>query len=208
MCFSLCVTDPTSISSSQVQDLANTFVRWFYEEMNKTSNALATPQQPTQSQQPNQLSPAAEDLSPEHFWPDASAKVVLGSNPTAVDETLEVSQDGAQVAQALTQLVRRFSLGFNPNLCSEGVRGVLDPTGLVVVTACGTLHNASTACGTFHQQFGLVRDPRVGNNWKIKYTQARLTSSQPTGHASLPSLAEFPALAAPGSKEVVLAGPD
>ena len=36
------------------------------------------------------------------------------------------------------------------------------------VTACGPLHNASSVCGTFHQQFGLVRDPFDGNNWKIK----------------------------------------
>ena len=31
-------------------------------------------------------------------------------------------------------------------------------------------------CGTFQQKFGLIRDPSMGNNWKIKFTNATLIS--------------------------------
>ena len=50
----------------------------------------------------------------------------------------------------------------------------LDPHGLVLVLACGTLHNQATVCGFFEQVFGLIRDPDSENNWKIKQTEARL----------------------------------
>ena len=33
-------------------------------------------------------------------------------------------------------------------------------------------------CGTFYQQFGLIRDPETGNNWKIKFTNATLVSKE------------------------------
>ena len=53
----------------------------------------------------------------------------------------------------LTDVSRRHRLQFNPNLCEEeGVRGELDPhNGLVLVLACGTLHNQQTVCGVFEQ---------------------------------------------------------
>ncbi len=62
-----------------------------------------------------------------------------------------MQNDGKEVCSALHDVVRRYGLTYNPNLCQDGVRGVMDPHGLVVVTACGTLHNAATCCGTFHQ---------------------------------------------------------
>ena len=31
-------------------------------------------------------------------------------------------------------------------------------------------------CGTFQQKFGLIRDPSMGANWKIKFTNATLIS--------------------------------
>ena len=84
-----------------------------------------------------------------------------------------------------SDVVRRYGLVFNPNLCGEGVSGRIDPHGLVLVSACGTLHTApgsagssseSRCCGTFLQVFGLIRDPFEGNNWKIKFTQAKMVS--------------------------------
>ena len=68
----------------------------------------------------------------------------------------QIQSSGSEVCRALIDVVSRYGLTFNPNVCGEGVRGVADPHGLVVVTACGTLHNAATAmcCGTF-QQVGL-----------------------------------------------------
>jgi hypothetical protein len=50
-------------------------------------------------------------------------------------------------------VIRRHRLQYNPNLCEEGVRGRLDPHGLVLVLACGTLHNHQTVCGVFEQVF-------------------------------------------------------
>ncbi len=69
-------------------------------------------------------------------------------NPTYCPQ---VQNNGVEVCSALHDVVRRYGLACNPNLCRDGVRGTIDPHGLVVVTACGTLHNAATCCGTFHQ---------------------------------------------------------
>ena len=88
-----------------------------------------------------------------------------------VAELITVSNSGREVHSALSGIARKYGLTYNPNVSLDGVRGAIDPHGLVVVTACGTLHNAAAAsvcCGTFHQQFGLIRDPFDGNNWKIK----------------------------------------
>ncbi len=87
-----------------------------------------------------------------------------------------MSKSGSEVHSALSGVTRKYGITYNPNLCREGVRGIIDPHGLVIVTACGTLHNAASVCGTFHQQFGLVRDPFDSNNWKIKFTNASLVS--------------------------------
>ena len=62
----------------------------------------------------------------------------------------------------------------------DGISGFVDSHGLALITACGTLHNtaSSVVCGTFQQQFGLIRDPDLGNNWKIKFTYANLVSKE------------------------------
>ena len=62
----------------------------------------------------------------------------------------------------------------------DGISGLVDAHGLALITACGTLHNTVTSivCGTFQQQFGLIRDPNLGNNWKIKFTHANLISKE------------------------------
>jgi hypothetical protein len=68
-------------------------------------------------------------------------------------------------------VIRRHRLQYNPNLCEEGVRGRLDPHGLVLVLACGTLHNHQTVCGVFEQVF-----------FSFKWTQSKqLFSKQRCG---------------------------
>ena len=42
-------------------------------------------------------------------------------------------------------------IGSKTSCPSKGVRGRLDPHGLVVVLSCGTLHNQHTVCGVFEQ---------------------------------------------------------
>lgn len=77
---------------------------------------------------------------------------------------------------------------FNPNLTRDGVSGVIDPHGLAIVTACGTLHNTAMArcCGTFHQQFGLIRDPGMANLTYGFYTfDLTLTTGQVSANDKL-----------------------
>merc|ERR1719400_1429931 len=83
-----------------------------------------------------------------------------------------------EVSRMLVNVFRDHKLKCNPNLCEEGVRGRLSPHGLVMVLACGTLHNQNNVCGVFEQVFGLVRDPTAENNWKIKNTEARLVAGE------------------------------
>jgi hypothetical protein len=162
-----------NISSQEAQAMADTFVKWYYELLNAHSS----------------------DFRPDHFFPDASAKICLQSNNRSQPpELIQVQNSGKEVRQrffayeicysnpilqvysALCEIVLKYKLTYNPNLCRDGVSGSIDPHGLVIINACGTLHNASTCCGTFQQQFGLVRDPGEGNNWKIKFTNASLVS--------------------------------
>eukprot|EP00095_Tigriopus_kingsejongensis_P004791 maker-scaffold77_size404793-snap-gene-3.35 protein:Tk04791 transcript:maker-scaffold77_size404793-snap-gene-3.35-mRNA-1 annotation:"c3orf38 homolog" len=170
-------------SSPQVQELANTFVKWFYDSLNQS---LANPSQ--------------SSFQPDHFFPDASAKICLNQASSAYSpaapgtagitpEVLQVSNDGIGVCRAFLDVSQRFGLTYNPNLCSEGVRGMMDPHGLVIVSVCGTLHRESTCCGTFHHQFGLVRDISFGNNWKIKFSHALLTAKAAVHE--LPVLEQF-----------------
>merc|ERR1719383_760557 len=138
----------SSVTQSQCQEMANDFVRWFYDLINTCSHS------------------DSPEFNPAMFWPDASAKVnLLGVNGESV-ESFQVEENAQEVCDMLKNVVRRHGLHFNPNLCEEGVRGRLDPHGLVLVLSCGTLHNQHTVCGVFEQVFGLVRDPGSENNWK------------------------------------------
>jgi len=146
------------VTQSQCQDMAKNFVEWFYKILNTCSH----------NPEPS------SDFNQSMFWPDANAKVnLLGVTGESV-ESFQVQENSTEVCDMLRNVVNRHSLTFNPNLCEEGVRGTLDPHGLVLVLACGTLHNQHTVCGVFEQIFGLIRDPNAENNWKIKNTEARL----------------------------------
>lgn len=162
-----CPLLPTTVSQSQAQEMANNFVRWYFQLLNSTASQDRT------------------DFGPSHFWPDASAKVELISGDGEAVESLSVTENAEEVCQMLVGVMRRHQLQHNPNLCDEGVRGRLNPHGLVLVLACGTLHNQHTVCGVFEQVFGLVRDPAAENNWKIKYTEARLVARSVSEQPSL-----------------------
>jgi len=171
-------------------EMADSFVKWFYELINSTF-----------------YSSEASEFGPQHFWTDASAKISLhqgsssshhsssssslSSTPTAISmlkdahgrgesETICVQENGKQVAEALKHVVDKYRITYNPNMSRDGISGFVDAHGLALVTACGTLHNPANTvvCGTFQQQFGLIRDPNMGNNWKIKFTHANLISKE------------------------------
>ena len=52
----------TNITSSQAQDLACTFVKWFYEMINGCSGGKQ---------------PSATEFRPDHFFADADAKIAI-----------------------------------------------------------------------------------------------------------------------------------
>ncbi len=124
-------------ASAQTQEMADTFVKWFYELLNAAAACETV---------------KTSNFKSEHFFPDASAHICLQSgDQSEPPQLVQIENNGGEVCSALHDVTRRYGLTYNPNLCQDGVRGVMDPHGLVVVTACGTLHNAATCCGTFHQ---------------------------------------------------------
>jgi hypothetical protein len=155
------ISTSSSMSLIQCQEMANSFVRWYFQLLNRCVD-----------------SDISADWNHSHFWPDASAKVSLSSQTGEVVECMEVVHSAGEVSSMLLQVFRKHKLKCNPNMCEEGVKGKLSPHGLVMVLACGTLHNENTVCGVFEQVFGLIRDPSADNNWKIKQTEARLVGGQ------------------------------
>jgi len=155
-------TSPT-LSLVQCQEMANSFVRWYFQLLNRCVET-DTP-----------------DWNQDHFWPNASAKISLSSETGETVESMEVLNNSEDVSAMLIQVFKKHRLKCNPNMCEEGVRGKVSPHGLVMVLACGTLHNENNVCGVFEQVFGLVRDPTAENNWKIKQTEARLVGGQVRG---------------------------
>ena len=128
-----CQGSSCSLSKVQCQEMANSFVRWYYHLLN------------------TQVDTDTLDWSSSHFWPDASARVSLYNQSGELQECLEVLNNSEDVSRLLVTVLRDHKLKFNPNMCEEGVRGKLSPHGLVMVLACGTLHNQHSVCAVFEQ---------------------------------------------------------
>jgi len=150
------------IEAHEIDEMAHQFTNWFYSLLNQCQ------------------------LGMEHFWQDCNMCLVLSSERDC--STLEVKNSAADVAQLIWDTKARNNLYFNPNLSHEGVRGRTDVHGLVMVLACGTLHQQDRCVGIFEQLFGLIRDPSACNNWKIKYTNLNLKGT--SNVTNLPTLAE------------------
>lgn len=132
-----------------VEELAFKFSEWFYSMLNTQTG-----------------------VGPEHFWSDAGVKINLIAGYDTVTEFAE--NDPEKIAFALTNTRSVHNLYFNPNLSKEGVKGKIDPHGLVMVAVCGTLHSNNCCVGIFEQIFLLARDPFSDSNWKIKYSELNL----------------------------------
>lgn len=163
--------------SSEVATMADSFVKWYYELLNATflgDNG---------------------DFGPQHFWADASARITLSPSHPAKEagESICVQGDGRQVCDALKHVVRKYRVTYHP--VDGGVSGCVDGQGQAVLQAAGTLLTPAdhAVCGSFQQQFGLVRDPSLGNNWKIKFTNASLVSKPETTQAGHGSNSQFQA---------------
>ncbi|XP_013389920.1 uncharacterized protein C3orf38 homolog [Lingula anatina] len=148
--------------TSEGQKLAEHFVTWFYNMLN--------------SHNPTCPSQAEDQFSHVHFFEDCRLKLVCDTTDSRFEEF-----GGAQlVCQRLLAFVQEELLIFNPNISPEGLRGLSEPHGLVVVMVCGTIHRQQTCLGIFEQSFGLVKDPHCENNWKIKYTNLKMLGTPVT----------------------------
>ena len=175
-------------------EMADHFVKWFYELLNSTfysSKANEFGPQHFWTDASAKISLHQGPSSSSHHSSNSSS---LSSTPTAIStpkeaningvgggsETICVQENAKQVAEALKHVVDKYRITYNPNMTRDGISGFVDAHGLALITACGTLHNTLTSvvCGTFQQQFGLIRDPNLGNNWKIKFTHANLVSKE------------------------------
>ena len=131
--------------------LAKEFAEWFYKMLNNCSPLLG----------------GDASFSPVHFFPDCSMKhiVVIDGNVEQSDVT---GADG--VCAKFIDFVTREELLFNPHLDSGGTASKQNAYGLTVVEVCGTVHKHHDVIGTFVQRFGIVKDPSMNYNWRIKHT--------------------------------------
>ncbi|XP_045460030.1 uncharacterized protein C3orf38 homolog [Harmonia axyridis] len=145
--------------SKTVKLLAEQFSDWFYKLLN------------------------ANELSPEHFFPDGVLNLVLALNGDV--NTKNVCNDPIALTDTLISVKNQFNLFFNPNLMEECLKTQMDPHGLVSIIVGGTLHINSVCVGVFEQMFALARDPTSENNWKIKRTDLRLTNGSRLGNSEI-----------------------
>lgn len=138
-----------------VQKLGENFARWFFDALNShnPSKSLHT-----------------KDFGPHHFLDDAELLLlVLGPS-----ETRDRICGQQAVCDRFLAFVKGEDLLFNPNCDHGGIMVDTNPHGLVVVLVCGTVHRGNHCLGVFEQMFGLIKDPRFDNNWKIKISKLKM----------------------------------
>lgn len=85
--------------------------------------------------------------------------------------------NGAEAVLAFLRTIPNdYQLFMHLNIDHAGTQGRAEPTGLVFVLACGTLHKSNELVGTFETVFGISRDPMLDNNWRIKCIKLRLNN--------------------------------
>ena len=149
----------TSVAATNLdcQALAQQFVQWYYKVVNKL------------------ISPSPENSSewgPQHFWLDSKLSLLMISGQTSHDDC----QGSLAVSEKLHKVVKTEKLQFNPFV--EGVKGQMNAYGLVRVTIGGTVLRFSQCIGIFEQSFGLIQDPNLNNNWKIKFTELKMKAGE------------------------------
>ena len=151
------VNTPSLDRNIDGQQLAQNFVPWFYKILNSFNTS------------PDDI---PQEWGPQHFWADAKGSVLMVSGGQVLDEC----QGSLAVSEKFRELVRKEKLVFNANI--NGARGQIDAYGLVKISVGGTVHRFSDCLGIFEQSFGLIRDPQMQNNWKIKFTELKLKAQQ------------------------------
>ncbi|XP_052101371.1 uncharacterized protein C3orf38 homolog [Mytilus californianus] len=145
-----------SSNATDLQLLGETFARWFYKVLN--------------SQNPH-MGVSAEEFGPCHFWDEAKLMLLIVTDDQSTKDELSGSQF---VSDRLLLFTKSEFLLFNPNISRDGVYVKSERHGMVVVLVCGTIHRQNQHLGVFDQMFGLVKDPRFNDNYKIKLTKLKL----------------------------------
>lgn len=162
-----------SHSTSTDFQMAVAFGEWFYKMLNGNHPALRTPE--------------SAQWGPSHFFPDCRLKLLVWGGNTQ----REIFDGSDLVTQRLLAFITEELLLFNPNLEQGGVQARSQQHGLCQILVCGTVHQHSTPVGVFEQHFGLVRDPNMANNWRIKFTNLKLQVGAPSETPTLNSSAMF-----------------
>ncbi|XP_061163117.1 uncharacterized protein C3orf38 homolog [Saccostrea echinata] len=149
---------PPAQSNHELQTLGETFARWFFDALNSHNPSRGVP---------------VQDFGPQHFLDDAELFLLkLG----AVENREKCSGHQA-VSDRFLGFVKGENLLFNPNCEHGGIMVDTNPHGLVVVLVCGTIHRENQCLGIFEQMFGLIKDPRFDNNYKIKISKMKLSAT-------------------------------
>lgn len=154
-------TRKVQVCKPETQLLGEKFASWFYESLNSHNPTSQT---------------TALDFGPQHFWDDAYL-VILSETPEPNQAKFSTP---FVVSQRFLAFTRDEQVLFNPNISGEGVFVRSDPHGLVMVLVCGTVHRNNECLGTFQQTFGIVKDPRFENNWKIKTSSMKVRTAKVT----------------------------
>ena len=130
---------------------------------------------------PNYTGQNGDSFTTEHFYPDCGMKLLT--------KTSEIQQEDLFGAETVHLRLRSFpcneNLLFVPNLEVGGVVGKMNAHGLVLVHVCGTVHRPSEILGLFEQRFGLVKDPSMQLNWRVKFTNLCLQAGAAVGTPQL-----------------------
>ena len=146
------------------KDFARAFICWFYPLLNNAD--------------------CDSDFGPHHFFNSCILKIAHGT--VGADVNLEEHSGSMAVAQRLAAVVVDKKIKFCPNIGEGkgGYQGISNAVGLRAIKVCGTLHACEELVGVFEQEFGLVRDPGVDFNFRVKFSNLKLmagrTNVQPT----------------------------
>ena len=162
----------TKTNNPELQMLGEKFASWFYESLNSHN--------PTYRKN-------VQDFGPEHFWDDCYLLIASETRSQGIEQDKFATP--FVVSQRFLAFTRDEHVLFNPNVSAEGVFVSKDPHGLVMILVCGTVHQNNDCLGTFQQTFGIVKDPRYENNWKIKMSILKVKTTQVT---AMPKLQENP----------------
>ncbi|XP_005094524.1 uncharacterized protein C3orf38 homolog [Aplysia californica] len=132
------------------------FVTWFYNMLNSLNPSF-------------HLVP--QDFGPQHFWDNAELHLHMARFATSQTEDHAGCES---VAKRLAAFTNTDMLLFHPNLSGDGVQIKSDPHGLKLILACGSLHRSNSCIGIFVQSFGIVKDPRLPDAWKVKVSYLKM----------------------------------